>query len=237
LRLVQKLKTAHNTVTDISGRTIFTLGNIADIGSIEMFITPNDTLNQSFFVFGRHIKYIFLKAIVGTQYDDHVNAIKEGITESGEDPNKLSDIKIYDCNKLAEWANAHPQIAIWVNSLLGALNLEGYQDFDTWTNKVIDWLGLFDDKGQWSTSFVNFIEQHVDDPQQLDIISTRLTTGMSVGSYANKLEREKDRLQILYDRCFNPMVKSWVRSYLVGLETRIQSERLRDENREASYRA
>lgn len=70
--------------------------------------------------------------VVGTNIDKRINAIKKGITETGNDPSKLSSIAIYDCNMLAVWANTHPAIALWINTLSHQVNLGGFQSFNKW---------------------------------------------------------------------------------------------------------
>jgi hypothetical protein len=70
--------------------------------------------------------------VVGTNVDRRVRAIFEGIKETGNDPSLLSSVQIYDCNKLAAWANTHPSIALWLNALVRDVNLDGFQTFNDW---------------------------------------------------------------------------------------------------------
>ncbi len=72
------------------------------------------------------------KPVVGTKADNRIAAMQDGITETGNDPTLLSSIQIYDCNKLAAWANAHPSVALWLNELLREVHLGGFQTFSGW---------------------------------------------------------------------------------------------------------
>jgi hypothetical protein len=70
--------------------------------------------------------------VVGTKLDHRINAIREGISDTGNDPSLLSSIQIYDCNRLAAWTNTHPSVALWLNALLRDVHLGGFQTFEDW---------------------------------------------------------------------------------------------------------
>lgn len=70
--------------------------------------------------------------VVGTNVDRRIKAIREGINDTGNDPSLLSSIQIYDCNRLAAWANTHPSVALWLNALLRDVHLGGFQTFEDW---------------------------------------------------------------------------------------------------------
>ena len=78
--------------------------------------------------------YVIVTAapVVGTKVDRRVEAIRDGITAAEHDPSLLSAIHIYDCNKLAAWVNTHPSLALWLNSLLRDVHLEGFQTHGDW---------------------------------------------------------------------------------------------------------
>jgi len=71
--------------------------------------------------------------VVGTKLDRRINAIKKGINDTGNDASLLSSIQIYDCNRLAAWANTHPAVALWLNALLRDVHLSGFQTFEDWS--------------------------------------------------------------------------------------------------------
>ncbi len=70
--------------------------------------------------------------VVGTNFDRRITAIREGISDTGNDPSMLSSIQIYDCNRLAAWTNMHPPVALWLNALLRDVHLGGFQTFEDW---------------------------------------------------------------------------------------------------------
>ncbi len=72
------------------------------------------------------------KPVVGTKLDRRIRAIRDGITETGNDLSLLSSIQIYDCNRLAGWTNTHPSVALWLNALLRDVHLLGFETFQDW---------------------------------------------------------------------------------------------------------
>lgn len=105
---------------------------------------------------------------------------------------------------------------------------------------ILDWLQLFvgeKNDRQWNAEFVSFVDAHVDRPERLDTLRSRLTTGMWCGSFANKLEAERDQLLQLREASSNSNVHRWIDRTVSQMEQQIVEERRRDANREASYRA
>src|SRR5690606_11309875 len=70
--------------------------------------------------------------VVGTKLDSRIKAIEKGISDTGHDPSLLSSVQIYDCNRLAAWTNSHPSVALWLNTVLRDVHLDGFQSFDDW---------------------------------------------------------------------------------------------------------
>jgi|SRR5690554_259710 len=105
---------------------------------------------------------------------------------------------------------------------------------------ILDWIQLFvEEKNDrhWDADFVSFIDAHVDRPERLNTLRSRLTTGVWWGSFSNKLEAERDILLQLRDLCRNPHVHRWVNRTVLQMEQQIVEERRQDANREASYKA
>ena len=105
---------------------------------------------------------------------------------------------------------------------------------------ILSWMALIekvDEKRQWINSFVAFIDAHVDSIDQLSPIVSRLTTGSWMGSYANKLETERELLLELKELSQNSYVVRWINNTMQSMERQIEDERRRDANREATYRA
>jgi hypothetical protein len=66
-----------------------------------------------------------------------IEGIREGITETGADPDRLSHIQIYGANEIAAWVQLHPGVAIWLAEKSHDHSLSGY--------RTIQWWGTRDD--------------------------------------------------------------------------------------------
>lgn len=75
-------------------------------------------------------------ALVGNKPADRVKAIKKGITTAGGNPALLSAVEVYDGNKLAAWASAHPGVAIWIKQRNAAIELSGFSTLDQWGKRA-----------------------------------------------------------------------------------------------------
>lgn len=104
---------------------------------------------------------------------------------------------------------------------------------------VLEWIELFsggEENSEWSANFVDFTNQHIDDLDTLDAVTSRITTGTWWGSYANKLESERARLLQLKDVSSNPLVHRWVDKTVSRFDNAIVAERRRDANRDADFK-
>jgi len=104
---------------------------------------------------------------------------------------------------------------------------------------VLEWIELFsggEENSEWSANFVDFTNQHIDDLDALDAVTSRITTGTWWGSYANKLENERARLLQLKGVSSNPLVHRWVDKTVSRFDNTIVTERRRDANRDADYK-
>ena len=79
---------------------------------------------------------ITAKALVNPKPTDRVKAIREGITIAGGDPDKLTAIEVYEGNKLAAWASAHPAVAVWVKQINAKIDLAGFSTLDHWGKRA-----------------------------------------------------------------------------------------------------
>ncbi len=70
--------------------------------------------------------------LVGAKPDERKEAIREGIREAGGDPDLLHSIHIYDGNLLAEWANRHHAVALWIKEQKTGLSLSSFATLDQW---------------------------------------------------------------------------------------------------------
>ena len=114
------------------------------------------------------------------------------------------------------------------------------EDRDNSIRDVLGWIGMFDGGEQmstWTDRFIVFVDQHVQSPEELSPIRSRLVSGVWSGSYANKLELVLGRVETLGAVTSNSAVVTWTKQLGVGLHKQIQDARLEEANREAGYRA
>jgi hypothetical protein len=91
----------------------------------------NEALQEAILQSGAYV-IVTATSVVGTKIDHRIKAIRDGINDTSNDPSLLSSILIYDCNRLAAWANTHPSVALWLNALLRDVHLDGFQAFEDW---------------------------------------------------------------------------------------------------------
>jgi hypothetical protein len=70
--------------------------------------------------------------LVGNKLATRVAKMKEGIREAGADPDQLGSLEIYDANRIAGWASAHPAVAVWINQEQSGLDLAGFHTLEFW---------------------------------------------------------------------------------------------------------
>jgi len=104
---------------------------------------------------------------------------------------------------------------------------------------ILDWIHLLErnEKGvmSWSPEFLEFIETHICNADEMNMLNHRFTTGTWVGSYANKLELQLEYIEQLR-HIQNPNVREWAGATSASLRERIKEERRQDANRSISYR-
>jgi hypothetical protein len=79
---------------------------------------------------------ITAKPLVNPKPADRVNAIREGIMAAGGDPDKLAAIEVFEGNKLAAWASAHPAVAVWIKQINARIDLAGFSTLDHWGKRA-----------------------------------------------------------------------------------------------------
>lgn len=95
----------------------------------------NDALKGALDRGGTYIG-ITAKPLVGTKPADRVAAIRKGITTAGGDPTKLAGVHVYEGNRLAAWASAHPAVAVWIKQMHAANDLAGFSTLEQWGKRV-----------------------------------------------------------------------------------------------------
>ena len=66
----------------------------------------------------------------GNKIEKLQNAIKEVIREAGYAPSRLAAIEIYDANKIADWVNTHPAVALSLGSYERRRSVSGFQSHE-----------------------------------------------------------------------------------------------------------
>lgn len=80
------------------------------------------------------------QAMTGAKINKLVKAIKAAITEGGGDPGRITAIKIYDANQIADWANTHTPVALWLATLQRKRSLSGFLSHEDWgkTSRILE---------------------------------------------------------------------------------------------------
>ena len=71
-------------------------------------------------------------------------AIASAIRRGRKNPSCLAAIQIYDANRIADWVNIHPPVALWLASLKRGRSVAGFQSHEAWGRedeiKNIPWI-------------------------------------------------------------------------------------------------
>jgi len=72
------------------------------------------------------------------------NAVRKAVLEGKKKPSNLKSIEIYDANRIADWVNTHPPVALWLASLIKDRSLTGFMSHEAWGRaddiKQIPWI-------------------------------------------------------------------------------------------------
>jgi len=70
-------------------------------------------------------------ALVGNKREKLKKAIREAVRDGGGDPACI-EVEVLDSNKLAEWVNRHPSVALWLAKHTRRRSLAGFQSHEGW---------------------------------------------------------------------------------------------------------
>jgi hypothetical protein len=70
--------------------------------------------------------------LIGQKIQKLRKAIEGAIRQTGSTPLRLVTIDIYDANKIADWVNTHPAVALWLTSHERRRCVAGFQSHDGW---------------------------------------------------------------------------------------------------------
>lgn len=71
-------------------------------------------------------------AFTGQKVKGLKEAIESSIRAGGEEPSKAGAIEIYDANRIADWANTHPSVPLWLAELHRRRTLLGFLSHEAW---------------------------------------------------------------------------------------------------------
>ncbi|MCS6292671.1 MAG: hypothetical protein H8J66_06305 [Nitrospira sp.] len=71
-------------------------------------------------------------AFGGQKIDRLRKAVLTAIRRGKKNPKYLKAIEIYDANRIANWVNTHPPVALWLASLKRGRSLAGFQSHEVW---------------------------------------------------------------------------------------------------------
>jgi len=92
---------------------------------------PNEAISSLLLQNGSYVLFTN-QALVAQRITTFKNTIIEAIKETGEDPNKLNAIEIYDANKISTWVNSHQAISLWLNQVLREKDYSNFLSYEHW---------------------------------------------------------------------------------------------------------
>lgn len=85
----------------------------------------------------------------GQKIDKLIKKIRSTIEEFGELIPAEVVIQVYDGNRIANWATAHPSVALWLNETLRGRSLDGFQSQDSWAKSIAGHAWVDDDQSRF----------------------------------------------------------------------------------------
>lgn len=71
-------------------------------------------------------------AFGGQKIKNLKSAIESAIRTGSADPSRVVAIEIYDANRISDWVNTHPSVALWLTVLYRKRSLAGFLSHDAW---------------------------------------------------------------------------------------------------------
>lgn len=132
------------------------------------------------------------KPIVTTTKAKLIDAIRSAIRTAGKNPDRLAAIEIFDANKIADWVNTHPSVALWLAEHERRRSLAGFQTFESWgkARNVCD-VPWVDDQSKRFTGFNVTSEMAAHEVQ-----SRSWTFTEAAAEISQRLEREHQSIRI-----------------------------------------
>jgi hypothetical protein len=93
--------------------------------------TLNDAVSETLSRGGSYV--IFCShPFMGQKINKLRKAIEGAIAQTGAAPSQLAKIDAYDANKIADWVNTHPAVALWLTSRERRRSVSGFQSHEGW---------------------------------------------------------------------------------------------------------
>lgn len=91
----------------------------------------NDAVSDALSRRGSYVLFCS-QPFTGQKIEKLRKAIEGAIGQSGVRPSRLAKIDIYDANRIADWVNTHPAVALWLTSHGRRRSVSGFQSHDGW---------------------------------------------------------------------------------------------------------
>ena len=91
----------------------------------------NDAVSEALSRRGSYVMFCS-QPFTGQKIEKLRKAIGGAIRQSGGTPSQLAKIDVYDANRIADWVNTHPAIALWLNSRDRRRSVSGFQPHGGW---------------------------------------------------------------------------------------------------------
>jgi hypothetical protein len=93
--------------------------------------TLNDAISEALSRRGSYVIFCS-QPFTGQKIEKLRKAIEGAIRQSGGTPSRRATIDIYDANRIADWVNTHPAVALWLTSHERRRSLFGFQSQEGW---------------------------------------------------------------------------------------------------------
>jgi hypothetical protein len=105
----------------------------------------NDAILEALSRRGSYVMFCS-KPFTGPKIEKLRKVIESTIRKCGGTPSRLDKIDIYDANKIADWVNTHPAVALWLTSRERRRSVSGFQTHDGWGRSVeitgVPWIDI-----------------------------------------------------------------------------------------------
>jgi hypothetical protein len=91
----------------------------------------NDAVSEALSQHGSYVVFCS-KPFTGQKIGKLRRTIEGVVQQTGADPLHFAKIDIYDANKIADWVNTHPAVALWLTNHARRRSVSGFQSLAGW---------------------------------------------------------------------------------------------------------